>query len=94
VKEWAIQDSNLWPADKSQLPQNDKHNQNKDLQQGKTSAYKPAYKENPITAQKQGDKAPSNLPDDVAEIVAVWLELPEHIKAAIKALIQAHNRWK
>jgi hypothetical protein len=35
-----------------------------------------------------------NLPDDLAEIVAVWPELPEHIKAAMKALVQAHNREK
>ena len=31
-----------------------------------------------------------NLPDDLAEIVAVWPELPVHIKAAIKALIQTN----
>ncbi|MCK4791054.1 MAG: hypothetical protein KAV87_45395, partial [Desulfobacteraceae bacterium] len=34
--------------------------------------------------QKQGKIAHQNLPDDLAEIVAVWPELPEHIKAAIK----------
>lgn len=27
---------------------------------------------------------------DLAEIVVVWLGLPEHIKAAIKALVQTH----
>jgi hypothetical protein len=29
----------------------------------------------------------SKLPPDLAEIVAVWPVLPEHIKAALKALI-------
>jgi hypothetical protein len=50
--------------------------------------YKPAYKEN----QKTGQNHCENLPDDLAKVVAVWPELPEHIKAAIKALIQTHIR--
>ena len=45
-------------------------------------------------AQKKAvsdDKTASELPSDLAEIVAVWPELPEHIRAAIKALVQTHN---
>ncbi len=41
--------------------------------------------------QQQGEIDTSELSSDLAEIVAVWPELPEHIKAAIKALVQTHN---
>jgi hypothetical protein len=37
-------------------------------------------------SQKQGRIDTSELPPELAEIVAVWPDLPEHIKAAIKAL--------
>ena len=39
-------------------------------------------------SQKQPKIGPSELPPDLAKIVAVWPELPKHIKAAIKALVQ------
>ena len=39
---------------------------------------------------KQSEIDTSELSPDLAEIVAVWSELPEHIKAAIKALVQSH----
>ncbi len=42
-------------------------------------------------SQKQGKIDTSGLSPDLAEIVAVWLELPEHIKAAIKTLVEAHK---
>jgi hypothetical protein len=42
-------------------------------------------------SQKQGKIDTQNLSSDLAEIVAVWPELPEHIKAAIKALVQTYN---
>jgi hypothetical protein len=40
--------------------------------------------------EKQGIINTSELPPDLAEIVAVWPDLPEHIKAAIKALVQTN----
>ena len=52
----------------------------------------------PLTPQwtpespKQGEIDTSRLPTDLAEIVAVWPDLPEHIRAAIKALVQTHIR--
>jgi hypothetical protein len=66
------------------LPQNDKSLSSKDLQHTQTGAYKPAYKKILKTAQTQ----PGNMSPDLTEIVTVWPELPEHIRAAIKALVQ------
>ena len=34
---------------------------------------------------------PVNLPDGLAQIVAAWSELPEHIRAAIKTLVTGHT---
>ena len=39
---------------------------------------------------ENSQKSADNLSDDLLEIVAVWPELPEHLKAAIRALIQTH----
>ena len=39
-------------------------------------------------SRKQGEIDTSELPPDLAEIVMVWPELPEHIKAAIKTLVE------
>jgi len=60
----------------------------KDLQDTQNSDYKPAYKKYQKTAETQLQ----NVPTELAEIVAVWPELPEYIKAAIKALVQTHTK--
>ena len=44
--------------------------------------------------QKQAKIDTSELLPDLAEIITVWPELPEHIKAAIKALVQTHTGSK
>jgi len=43
-------------------------------------------------SRNQGKIDAQSLPVDLAEIVAAWPELPEHIKAAIKALIQTNSQ--
>ena len=69
------------------MPGIDKSRNIKDLQDTKKGAYKPAYKKFQKTAENQL----LNIPAELAEIVAIWPELPVHIKAAIKALVQTHK---
>jgi hypothetical protein len=64
--------------------EDDKSLQINSLDAQQDSAYKPAYKNIPENAEKQAQ----NLPDDLALIAVAWPELPEHIKAAIMALIK------
>ncbi|TKJ33533.1 MAG: hypothetical protein CEE38_20460 [Planctomycetes bacterium B3_Pla] len=66
----------------------------KELEAQGTGAYKPAYKNNPKTGSNQDRIDTQNLPPDLAEIMAVWPELPGHIKAAIKALVQTYTTTK
>jgi hypothetical protein len=42
--------------------------------------------------RKQGQIDTFGLPADPAEILAAWPRLPEHIRAAIMALVRTHGR--
>jgi hypothetical protein len=37
---------------------------------------------------KEAKNQVQNLPDDLAKIVEIWPELPEHIKAAVMPLVR------
>ena len=69
-------------------PENSKGKSDKDLREGQSGAYKPAYKQNPEMPENDA----SELPPDLAEIVTVWPKLPEHIKAAIMTLVRSAER--
>ena len=69
------------------IPKNEKSCDIKDLQSTQRGDYKPAYKK----LQKTAGNQLQGVPTELAEIVAVWTDLPMHIKAAIKALIQTHK---
>ncbi|MHC4912387.1 MAG: hypothetical protein ACYTE5_05195, partial [Planctomycetota bacterium] len=65
---------------------------NRDLRKDESSAYKPAYKNISEITENTTQIDIRNLPSELAEIVTVWHGLPKHIKAAIKALVQTHNK--
>ncbi len=68
----------------SPLDGNGKALQNKDLPDTKPAVDRKTDSRKANQAENQAQI----LPPDLAEIAAVWPKLPEHIKAAINALVQ------
>jgi hypothetical protein len=62
------------------------------LHRNEKGAYKPAHKNISETAENKTQIDIQKLPAELAEIATVWHELPEHIKAAIKALVKTHGK--
>ncbi len=75
----------------SRKPPLNKSLKNKDLQNHPQGRCTKRCTQNPQKPPKTAGNQTRKLPEDLAEIVAVWTELPEHIKAAIKALVQTHK---
>ena len=75
----------------SPLNEDDKGPKSKDLANADPVVDRKTDSKKPKTLQNQARIDTSRLPPELAEIIAVWSELPEHIKAAIKALIQARK---
>ena len=65
-----------------------KHTQIKTLCDDGDSACTDTCTENAETRENQI----YDLPSDLADIIAVWSNLPDYIKNAIKALIQTHAK--
>ena len=47
--------------------------------------------EHKIGANMVHEKRATSLESDLTEIIQIWSKLPEHIRIAIKALIQTYN---
>jgi hypothetical protein len=58
----------------------------------KTETYEDPKTQLTPESRKQGGIDTQNLPVDLAEIVAVWPKLPEHIRQAIKVLVESYIR--
>ena len=64
---------------------------NKDLESTDTIVDRKTDSKKSKTTPNQAFLDPAELPPDLMKIVTLWPELPIHIKAAIKALVQTHS---
>ena len=55
---------------------------------------KPTKSSNPEESGAKCGALKDKNDSDLAKIIEAWPELPEHIKAAIKALVQTHSAEK
>jgi len=66
--------------------------QDKHLQKAESGVDRKTDSRMSISAPKTTESHTPSLPPDLAEVVTRWPELPGHIKAAIKALVQSASK--
>lgn len=90
-RQWAGLDTNqrrLTPMDLQPISDKSQEQENKEVTQPACLPIQTSLQTNPENGPKQADSYPSGL----QEIIDRWDDLPEHIKAAIQALVESVNR--
>ena len=54
----------------------------------RTKTYQAAKKQSAPNSRKKGKGDAQKQPDDLAEIIAIWPKLPDHVKAAIADIVR------
>jgi hypothetical protein len=62
------------------------------VRQSKSETYETTKPQLTPDTPKAGPIDTNALPAELAEIVTIWPDLPDHIKAAITTLVQAHGK--
>jgi len=70
------------------IPKNPQHQLKQELTKTTNKRLQTSLQTKSKNSHKTSENQAQKLPADLAEIVAVWPKLPEHIKQAIRALIK------
>ena len=92
---WAGLDSNqckLTLMGLQPIPTKSQTTETKQLTASNKSSVQTSVQTKTENTPKRAESQPQNLPPDLAEIVAVWPELPGHIRQAIRMLVQGYSK--